>query len=276
MALIPTSSPREFTRAPPELPALIAASVWMKDSTPLAYRLLALALTMPAVTVEVRLKGFPTARTHSPSFKRSLSPIVIVGKSLPSIFTRAKSEFSSVPMILPLYSRLSFSFTRISSALATTWLFVTMYPSLDMITPDPEPLRGGVCIWRCCPPPPLLPKKSPKNSSKGSLCWTVRVSPFCVTLIYTTEFTALSAAPVKSTSPAGALMLSGACGTATGSLACIALIPINRAAKLTPTHAACAAMFNLFFVIAFIVFICYFLFNCKITVQYFLSSHALG
>ncbi len=29
---MPTSSPREFTSAPPELPTLIAASVWMKSS----------------------------------------------------------------------------------------------------------------------------------------------------------------------------------------------------------------------------------------------------
>ena len=30
--LMPTSSPRRFTSAPPELPGLIDASVWMKSS----------------------------------------------------------------------------------------------------------------------------------------------------------------------------------------------------------------------------------------------------
>ena len=30
--LIPTSSPRRFTSAPPELPGLMEASVWMKSS----------------------------------------------------------------------------------------------------------------------------------------------------------------------------------------------------------------------------------------------------
>ena len=29
---MPTSSPRKFTNAPPELPGLMAASVWMKSS----------------------------------------------------------------------------------------------------------------------------------------------------------------------------------------------------------------------------------------------------
>ncbi len=48
--LMPTSSPRALMSAPPELPWLIAASVWMKSVTPpLCERLL--ADTMPSVTV---------------------------------------------------------------------------------------------------------------------------------------------------------------------------------------------------------------------------------
>ena len=35
---------------------------------------LAFAETIPAVTVEVRLNGFPTANTHSPIFRLSLFP----------------------------------------------------------------------------------------------------------------------------------------------------------------------------------------------------------
>ena len=35
---------------------------------------LAFAETIPAVTVDVKLKGFPTASTHSPTFKSSLFP----------------------------------------------------------------------------------------------------------------------------------------------------------------------------------------------------------
>ena len=50
--LMPTSSPRALTSAPPELPTLIAASVWMKSSKavmPSWPR--PVALTMPIVTV---------------------------------------------------------------------------------------------------------------------------------------------------------------------------------------------------------------------------------
>ena len=123
---MPTNSPRALTNAPPELPRLMAASVWMKLSMELAPIERAFALTIPAVTVEVRLKGLPTAKTHSPNFKSSELPIGNVGKSFPSILIKAKSVCSSVPIMRPLNSRLSFSFTNNSSASLTTWLLVTI------------------------------------------------------------------------------------------------------------------------------------------------------
>ena len=55
---IPTNSPFVFTRAPPLLPGFTAASVCIKDSIPMVFpvliipKLRALALTIPAVTVE--------------------------------------------------------------------------------------------------------------------------------------------------------------------------------------------------------------------------------
>ena len=59
--------------APPLFPGFTAASVWMNDSMglsllffPKIFMFLAFALTIPAVTVDVKLKGFPTASTHSP------------------------------------------------------------------------------------------------------------------------------------------------------------------------------------------------------------------
>ena len=60
--LMPISSPRRLSRAPPELPELMAASVWMKFSRfsmlrPLRPR----ALTMPEVTVWPRPNGLPMA-----------------------------------------------------------------------------------------------------------------------------------------------------------------------------------------------------------------------
>jgi len=49
--LIPISSPRALISAPPELPGLMAASVWMKSSYRFAPMLRPSALTMPSVTV---------------------------------------------------------------------------------------------------------------------------------------------------------------------------------------------------------------------------------
>ena len=118
----------------------------------------------------------------------------MVGKSSPSIFTNAKSVLGSVPITRPLNSRLSFSFTLISSAPSITWLFVTIYPSLEMMTPEPNPTRGSVCTWRCCPRP------SPKKKSKKSgACCTVLVFASWVDLICTTAWREFSAAWVKST-----------------------------------------------------------------------------
>ena len=81
--LIPISSPFEFTSAPPELPGFTAASVCINDSMEdklvigsLSNMLISLpfAETIPAVTVDVKLNGLPTAKTHSPTFKSSEFP----------------------------------------------------------------------------------------------------------------------------------------------------------------------------------------------------------
>ena len=63
---IPITSPARLTSGPPELPRLIAASVWMKFSNdvsrvrPIA---LPLALTTPTVTVWSSSNGLPIAMT---------------------------------------------------------------------------------------------------------------------------------------------------------------------------------------------------------------------
>jgi len=60
--LIPITSPLVFKRGPPEFPGLTAASVCIKESIdPLPSKSLPFALTIPAVTVDVKLYGFPTA-----------------------------------------------------------------------------------------------------------------------------------------------------------------------------------------------------------------------
>ena len=128
--LMPTNSPRVLTRAPPELPGLTAASVWMKDSIFIsAFKMLmfrALALTMPAVTVDVRLKGLPTANTHSPMWRLSESPNEMIGRLSASIFSRAMSVEGSVPMTFASNLRLSLRVTSTIEALSITWLFVTI------------------------------------------------------------------------------------------------------------------------------------------------------
>ena len=74
--LTPITSPRTLSSGPPELPGLIAASVWIigcsrpgigKNGRPIA-------LTTPTVTVWPRLKGLPMAITQSPGDICSESP----------------------------------------------------------------------------------------------------------------------------------------------------------------------------------------------------------
>src|SRR5260221_3093367 len=71
--LIPTNRARLSASAPPELPGLRAASVWMTLSTirwvvpSLVGRLLPRALTTPAGTVPADPLAFPIADTPSPT-----------------------------------------------------------------------------------------------------------------------------------------------------------------------------------------------------------------
>ncbi len=90
---MPTTAPVPSTSAPPELPGLIAASVWIAsrygvgepsspDSGPARSR----AETMPAVTVPASPSGEPIAMTGSPTASWSESPSVAtvrLGSSAP-------------------------------------------------------------------------------------------------------------------------------------------------------------------------------------------------
>src|SRR5260370_14762640 len=61
---MPITSPSMLTRGPPELPGLMAASVWMKDwNWRFGTMLRPLAETMPAVTGARDPKGLPNPRT---------------------------------------------------------------------------------------------------------------------------------------------------------------------------------------------------------------------
>ena len=137
-----------LNRGPPELPGLIATSVWIKGTRFSDGRFLPFALTMPAVTLFSKPKGEPIARTHSPTRSLFGSPRRTTGKPVASIFIKAMSVRLSVPMTLALYSRLSVNRTVISSALSITCEFVRIYPSALTMKPDPserlsDSLGGG-------------------------------------------------------------------------------------------------------------------------------------
>ena len=76
-ALTPTTWPCVFSSGPPELPWLIAASVWIESLmvklvTPWIARWS--ALTMPLVTVSSSPNGLPIATTPSPTWSCFESP----------------------------------------------------------------------------------------------------------------------------------------------------------------------------------------------------------
>ena len=131
-----------FTRAPPLLPGLTAASVWINDSIlnspDISGSERPFALTIPAVMVLLKSYGLPIARTHSPSRRLSELPIGITGRFSDSTLSSAISVTGSVPTILALKLLLLSSVTTVSEAPSTTWLFVTIYPSGEIITPEPE------------------------------------------------------------------------------------------------------------------------------------------
>ena len=80
---MPTSAPVVSMSAPPELPKLMAASVWMKSSKvamPSCSR--PVALTMPCVTVCESPIGSPIASTTSPARRRSERPKVTTGSGV--------------------------------------------------------------------------------------------------------------------------------------------------------------------------------------------------
>ena len=137
--LMPTSSPRVLMSAPPELPTLIGASVWMKFSntaTPSCPR--PVALTMPWVTVAESPSGLPIARTMSPARRVEERPSSMAGRSRSVILRSARSVSGSRPMIFASASRPSASCTRMAAASAMTWWLVTTCPAESTITPEPS------------------------------------------------------------------------------------------------------------------------------------------
>ena len=123
---MPTTSPRMLNSGPPELPGLIATSVWMNGTKFSCGSERPLALTMPAVTVFSKPNGEPIATTHSPTLSLVGSPKRTAGRPVASILITAMSVRRSAPITLALNSRLSVKRTVISSAPSTTWALVRM------------------------------------------------------------------------------------------------------------------------------------------------------
>ena len=156
---------------PPELPRLIAASVWMKSSYGPWRISRPRAETMPAVTVPPRPNGLPIATTQSPTRAVSESPNCTAGSGLSDLTcNRATSPVSSRPSTLAFSEVLSCRVTVISSAPSITWLLVTTRPDASMMKPDPRLCmrRSGGVGWLSPRPPGLLRlRKSLKNCSNG-------------------------------------------------------------------------------------------------------------
>ena len=128
--LIPTTRPVESASAPPELPGLRAASVWMTFSTSRLARPSREAIdrpsadTTPAVTVPANPSGLPIAMTSWPTLSREASPngAAIVA---PSTRTTARSDSGSRPTTRNGRSWPSTNVAVPPSAPLTTWADVT-------------------------------------------------------------------------------------------------------------------------------------------------------
>ena len=152
-----------FSSGPPELPGLIDASVWMKsvnvrpasfDGTERPS-----AETTPVVTVPLRPNGLPTATTVSPIIRSKEVPIGAAVRFFESTRRTARSLSGSTPISFAGTCVPSLKLTVMREAPSTTWLFVTMMPSLDQTKPEPSD------VYVRFPPPP----KNPNGSKNGSV-----------------------------------------------------------------------------------------------------------
>src|SRR5206468_10651636 len=141
-ALTPTTSPLESSSGPPELPWLIAASVWIES---LIVKLFGAciwrwtALTIPPVSVSSRPNGLPIATTASPTLTLLESPSVSGCRTDcgASTLITARSVDWSLPTTEALYVLPFQNRTETESALSTTCSFVTMCPSESITKPEP-------------------------------------------------------------------------------------------------------------------------------------------
>ena len=92
--VMPMTSPYILNSGPPELPELMAQSVWIRSMVRLPERVTSRsrALTAPAVSEKVNSpSGLPMATTLSPTFRLSESPRITGGRFSASTFRTAIS-----------------------------------------------------------------------------------------------------------------------------------------------------------------------------------------
>src|SRR4051812_17211980 len=144
--LMPITWPDASSSGPPELPGLMAASVWTAPGIekPLGASISRpRADTMPVVTVPERPKGEPMAIAASPGrsdLDEAIESGLVPPSTLPgSIESTARSLEGSLPISLAgIGSPFSPKRTVNLSASSTTWSFVTMWPSVSITKPEPE------------------------------------------------------------------------------------------------------------------------------------------
>src|SRR6478735_1142791 len=146
--LTPMTRPDMSSSGPPELPGLIAASVWIAlmnagaSSAPPGVTGRLSALTIPLVTVLSRPSGAPTATTGSPTTTEAELPSGRTGRPVRFTRTTARSYDASRPTMVAGSWEPSENSTRmlpVAAAEDTTWLLVRMKPSLLITKPDPVP-----------------------------------------------------------------------------------------------------------------------------------------
>ena len=134
---MPTRRPRRSKRAPPELPGLIGASIWIIGTPSRFVR--PTALTTPAVTVSARPKGLPIANTRSPCRRppSGSSASSAPCGTAPSGRRIARSWRGSASRTSAGTSRPSLVTTLTDPPASMTWLLVTIRPDGSRITPLP-------------------------------------------------------------------------------------------------------------------------------------------
>ncbi len=171
--LIPITLPEASISGPPELPGLIAASVWItfEIEKPLgAWIWRCSAETMPLVTVRSSPNGLPIATTGSPtwSWEECPSGSGWSWSAGASTLNSARSVAGSAPITRAVWvASEEPSLTWIRVAPETTWLLVRTWPSVSSTNPDPVAV----------PPPWGWPKGSNGEDDRAGWSASMKATP---------------------------------------------------------------------------------------------------